>query len=212
VKQVISELLKVWWDSPKRKSAYQTGAPAMSNFPFHSVESAPEASKKLLMGVEKMFGFIPSVLGALAEAPAALETYLTVNGLFDKTSFDVTERQVVLITANFYHNCEFCMAAHSAIAKMQGVPDVVIEALRNDTPLPTAKLEALRTFTRDVLDGRGWVDPAKTQAFYDAGYGQQQVLEVIMGIALKTVSNYTNHFAKTPVDEAFKPFAWKKSA
>ena len=92
------------------------------------------------------------------------------------------------------------------------VSDEISEALRNQTPLPTARLEALRSFTLAMLRQRGEVDQAQLQAFYAAGYSERQVLEVILGLAQKVMSNYTNHIAQTPVDRAFAPFVWEPKA
>jgi alkylhydroperoxidase family enzyme len=102
--------------------------------------------------------------------------------------------------------------AHTGLAKLDAVPDDVVEALREGTPVADPKLEALRTFTVQVVRERGWVRDDDVQSFLDAGYTRQHILEVILGMAHKVISNYTNHLAKTPVDAAFKEFAWEKPA
>ena len=99
-------------------------------------------------------------------------------------------------------------AAHSVIAEMQKVSADVIEALRDDKPIPDQNLEALRKFTTQVIEKRGWVDDADTRDFYAAGFSQQQVLEVVLGVAFKTISNYTNHITETPLDDAFAAREW----
>ncbi|CAE7383839.1 unnamed protein product [Symbiodinium necroappetens] len=182
----------------------------MVDFTLHTPETAPDGASERLAAAQKSLGFVPSLWAIQAEAPALLEGYQTLAAIFDKTSFTATERQTVMITVNFDNECTFCMAAHTGIAKSQGVPDDVIEALRNDTPLPDAKLEALRRFTRAVVTTRGWVEDSDVEAFLAAGYGRQQVLEVILGVGLKVLSNYTNHVADTPLNEAFQTFAWTK--
>ena len=91
------------------------------------------------------------------------------------------------------------------------VDDAITDALRNETPLPTEHLEALRTFTLAVVRNRGNVDDAEVAAFLEAGFSKRQVLEVILGAAQKVISNYTNHLAKTPIDKPFKKFAWQKA-
>lgn len=100
------------------------------------------------------------------------------------------------------------MPAHTGIAKMMKVDDEISNALRDETALPNAKLEALRTFTIAMVRERGNVSDETLQTFYDAGYGQRQVLEVILGLAQKVMSNYTNHIANTPVDQVMEKFAW----
>ena len=91
------------------------------------------------------------------------------------------------------------------------VSDEISEALRNETPLPSEKLEALRDFTLKVVRSRGDISDADVQKFIDAGYTQRNVLEVVLGVAQKVMSNYTNHLAETPVDKPFQAFDWKKS-
>lgn len=90
------------------------------------------------------------------------------------------------------------------------VDDAITEALRNETALSSDRLEALRTFTLAMVRERGEVDQATVQRFLDAGFTRQQVLEIVLGIAQKVMSNYTNHLAETPVDAPFQPFVWKK--
>jgi len=175
-----------------------------------TLNSAPTAAKPLMEGAQKKFGMVPNLLGVLANAPAVLEGYLTLSGIFDKTSFRPLERQVVLMTSNFTNNCDYCMAAHTTIADMQNLDRSVIDAIRDDTPIADDKLEALRLLTADVVASRGYPKAATIEAFISAGYKPEQVLEIIMGVALKVMSNYTNHVAETPVDAAFSANSWRK--
>ncbi|MEE2877621.1 MAG: carboxymuconolactone decarboxylase family protein [Pseudomonadota bacterium] len=183
----------------------------MVEFTLHTPATAPEGSRERLENAEKSMGFVPALWAAQAEAPALLEGYQTLANIFDKTSLDKTERQIVLMTSNYENECHFCMAAHTAISKSQGIDDAVIDALRNNTPLPNEKYEALRTFTRKVVQERGWVEPAEVDVLINAGYTRQTALEVVLGVGLKVLSNYTNHIVDTPVNEQFQPFAWSKS-
>ncbi len=181
----------------------------MTDFKVHTIESAPEASKPTLEKAQKTLGFVPNLYGVFAESPAMLEAYATLGGIFDRsTSFTATERQVVLLTAIFENECDYCMAAHSTIAGMQRVPDDVVQALRRGEPIPDVRLEALSAFARKVVRERGWVSEGDVQAFLDAGFTRAQLLEVILGIGMKILSNYANHIARTPVDEAFQANAW----
>ncbi len=140
----------------------------------------------------------------LAEAPAALEGYATLFQIFDKSSFTPAERQVVYLTANYENECQYCMAGHSVLAKIAHVPDQAIAALREGQRIEDSQLEALRTFTSKVVTNRGWVSEADVNAFLAAGYTKQNVLEVILGVAVKVISNYTNHVAHTPADPFMK--------
>jgi AhpD family alkylhydroperoxidase len=183
----------------------------MIDFTIHTPETAPAASKPLLDKSRKAYGRVPGLHGVLAEAPKALEAYQILGTLFQDTSLTTIEQHVVWLTINYENDCGYCVPAHTGLAKLDAVPDDVIEALRNGTPIADPRLEALSRFTVQVVQKRGWVTDEDVQAFLDAGYTQQQILEVILGLAHKIISNYTNHVARTPVDAVFKKFAWEKS-
>ena len=180
----------------------------MSSFTTHTIESAPEASKQFLEGAKSAYSFVPNLLGNMAQSPALLEGYMALAGIFNKSNLSETERQVILMTNNRLNDCHYCMAAHTTISQMSGVPEDVIEALRNNTPIADTKLEALRTFATAVNESRGWPTETQVNAFIDAGYTQETILEVVLGTALKTMSNYTNHIANTQLDEAFTSNTW----
>ena len=181
----------------------------MTTFTTHTAQTAPATAQPLLQVAQKNYGFIPNLLGTMAEAPALLEGYMTLAGILAKTALSETERQIILMTNNRLNGCTYCMAAHTTISKGAGVPGDVIEALRNNTPIENAKLEALRQFSIVVNETRGWPSDADVAALIGAGYTKQTVLEVVLATAFKVMSNYTNHIATTPVDDAFAPNAWR---
>lgn len=182
----------------------------MTTLKIHNIETAPEASKALLENSQKAYGMIPGLHGVLAAAPQALEAYQKIHELFTQTSFNEEELTVVWQTINVEHECHYCVPAHTGIAKMMKVDDAITEALRNETPLADSKLEALRTMTLTIVRNRGNVTQTDLDAFYAAGYGETQVLEIILGLSQKTISNYVNHIANTPVDAGFKKYEWTK--
>ena len=184
----------------------------MTDFTLHDETTAPDDSKALLAKSQKAFGMIPGLHAVMAEAPGLLDAYQQVHELFLNSSFDKDEITVVWQTVNVENNCHYCVPAHTGIAKAMGVDDAITDALRNETPLPNARLEALRDFTLSVVRDRGNVDDAKVQAFLDAGFTKRNILEVVLGYSQKVMSNYTNHLAQTPVDKPFQKFAWQKGA
>lgn len=184
----------------------------MSKLELHTHGSAPTDSKPLLAGVEKAFGFVPNISAVLAESPATLKAYMTVSRILDESSLTPEECQVAILAINHYNACHYCVAAHSVIAEMAGVDSDVVDAIRDGARIPDARLQALRVFTTQILEKRGWVDHDDIEAYLTAGFTMAQVLEVILAVALKTISNYANHIADTPVDEAFKARAWTPRA
>ncbi|SLN62840.1 carboxymuconolactone decarboxylase family protein [Ruegeria meonggei] len=182
----------------------------MANFPSHDLTTAPEGSKPLLEKSQAAFGRLPGLHKVMSESPQHLEGYQVLHHLFLQTDFDNDEKTVVWQTINVANECHYCVPAHTGIAKMMKVSDDITEALRNETPLPNAKLEALRTFTLQMMDQKGNVTDAQLQAFFDAGYSHRAVLDVVLGLAQKTMSNYVNHMAQTPVDEVMRGFLWER--
>jgi alkylhydroperoxidase family enzyme len=178
----------------------------MSNFKIHDMESAPAASRPLLERSIKGFGSIPNLHAVMAEAPAVLDAYQLLHGLFQQTSFNKEELTVVWQTINVEHECHYCVPAHAAIASMMKVDSSLTEALRNRQPMPNDKLQALHDTTLAIVRSRGRLTDEQTARFYAAGYGQQQLMEIILGLAQKVMSNYVNHLADTPVDSRFASF------
>lgn len=183
----------------------------MTTFEVHTTESAPAESQPVLAEAKKKLGAIPNLFGMLAESPAILEAYANLGSILEKSAlFDSTELQVVLMTTSFENDCQYCMAAHSAIASMQNVPADVVQSLREGTAIADPKLEALHVFTRAVVQQRGMVSLRELEAFLVAGHTKRHVLEVVLGVGLKTLSNYANHIADTPVDAPFQRLAWSR--
>ena len=177
-------------------------------FQVHTIETAPEAAKQDLQAAKQAFGFLPNLLGVLAEAPIALKAYIELTGLLEQASLSSVEQELMMLAGSFANECGYCMAAHSTSAKMAKMPAPILEALRAGHPLPDPKLEALRSFTADMVNSRGRVSDERIQEFLGAGYTRQNVLEVVFAVAMKTLSNYANHLTETPLDRAFAAHAW----
>lgn len=114
------------------------------------------------------------------------------------------------MTANYENNCHYCVPWHTFIMKQGKMPDGVIDALRSGEPLPDAKLDVLRTFTRLLIENRGHAGDDALAALIDAGYSEQNALDVVLCLAVKLMSNYTNAITHTRLDDPPKAFEWTK--
>lgn len=179
-------------------------------FPLHDETTAPEAAQAALAATRKNFGMIPNLERVMANAPALLTGYSTLWDLFDETSLTPVERQVVYLTANFENDCEYCVTWHSLLAQKAGMDRGDLDALRTGRVLPAAKLDALHRFAKALIQERGNVAPAQLDAFLASGYTRVQALEVVLGLAVKVMSNYTNSIAGTPLDDAVEKLRWRK--
>ncbi len=175
------------------------------SFTLHTKKTAPPESRPILENVEQAFGFIPNMLAVLSESPLALSAYTTVTGLIEeKARLAPQEQQVVMLTVSQENGCGYCGAAHSKLAEMNKVPADVIKDIQEGKEPSDAKLAVLSRVTRELIKKRGWIDENTIDEFLNAGYDKAHLLDVLTIIALKTISNYANHIAETPVDPGFK--------
>ena len=178
-------------------------------FEFHTIESAPEAVKPDLEAAKKTYGTVPNLYRGFATNPATLKIYLGFNEqLQQHGTLSPVEQQVVYITASAENGCTYCVGAHSVLADMSKMPELTLNELRDQTELSDPKLNAIRNLTLSVMEHRGWVPEKDLADFEQAGYNESHVLEVITIVAQKTISNYFNHMAQTPLDEMFAGRAW----
>jgi uncharacterized peroxidase-related enzyme len=177
------------------------------------VGSAEPKARELLERAHKQLGMVPNMYAVMANAPEALDAYLYGYDRFRKESgFSPAEQEVVFLTISYENACDYCMAAHSVIADTRSrVPVAVTDAIRAGADVPDPRLRALSEFTRATLKKRGRPDRSDVEAFLAAGFAEKQILDVVLAIAVKTISNYTNHLFETPVDAAFRAREWTAS-
>ena len=179
-------------------------------FAVHTADTAPPKAQADIAAIQSKYGRVPNMLGAMAGAPALLKSYRALRDAFEETSFTAIERNVVLLAVSYENDCRYCMAAHSILARMQDVPGDIVSALRDGTALSDSRLETLRRFTQSVVTGRGTPGTASRDAFFAAGFTPANALEVVLGVGLKTLSNYTNHLVKPTLDEGYASASWSK--
>ena len=182
----------------------------MTEFTFHDQKSAPEKSKLILKKLLAESG-PNSFYSILAESPEALASYIALHKAFSATSFSNEERTVIWQVINVENECHFCVPAHTKMAKLMNISDKLINALRNETSLSNDKLESLRDFTLILLRKRGHASNEEILLFLKSGYTKKNILEIVVGIAQKTISNYINHLTKPPIDEQYKKYSWVKA-
>ncbi|SLN19173.1 Carboxymuconolactone decarboxylase family protein [Roseovarius gaetbuli] len=174
-----------------------------------SDDVAEGQAKDLLEGARAKLGFVPNMYRGMANDPGLLSTYLHGYDQFRQSGhFTAPEQEVVFLTVSEANGCDYCTAAHSMLAiNVSKLAPEHTQALRDGKPLADEKLEALRQFTHHMWEARGLASKAKAEAFKAAGYGDVHVLEIILALAVKTISNYANHVNHTDVDDVFAPFA-----
>lgn len=183
------------------------------DLPAQTIGTAGPRGDELLAGAKRQLGFVPNMYANMANAPGVLETYLTGYRLFREAGgFSPVEQEVVFLTISRANGCTYCMAAHSMIAdKASKVPPEVLRAIREEQPIGAPKLKALSDFTRVMVDSRGMPPSDALEAFRAAGYTDRHALDIVLAIAVKTLSNYSNHLFATEVDPQFAGYRWPSS-
>jgi len=177
--------------------------------PANPDQAEPLARERLEEALNKL-GFIPNMYTVMANSPGLLDTYIHgYNRFREGSGFTAPEQEVVLLAISRENGCTYCVAAHSFLAdKMSSVPLAVTNAIRDGGQIPDAKLASLHDFTRTMVTKRGLPSRAEVEAFLAAGYSERHILEIVLAIAVKTLSNYANHLFHTPVDDLFATRTW----
>lgn len=175
-----------------------------NGFTAHDLTTAPQEAVPYLKRARTHFGFLPNLLALMAESPATLKGYRVLDEIFLAGTLSQQECLVVQLTASVENDCQYCITAHSMQARRAGVDEAVIAAVRSSAQVPDARLAALANLVRELIERRGALDEIQVIRFLDTGFSRAQLLEVILGIAVKTISNYTNHLVGAPVDKELR--------
>lgn len=181
----------------------------MNDIAFPTLDDVSPDALPYLEGPMKHLGFVPNLLVGLSSSPATLASYIELSKHFAKVGLTGIEMQVVLIVASLENACAYCMAAHSTFATNQKIDKAVLAALRAGSELPDPKLDALAAFVRTLVRTSGHVPQETLHRFMSAGYTREQGLGVLIGVAMKTIANFGNHFMQTPLDPQFAAQRWQ---
>ena len=189
-------------------------SPFKLTLPAKTLEDADPKAREVLEQTRAKMGMIPNMYGTMANSPAMLQTYAQGYALFRENSgFTPAEQEIVFLVISRENECHYCMAAHSFVAdNLSKVPPEVTDAIRNDDLIADKKMAALREFTRRMVISRGRPNQDEVAAFTLAGFSESHILDIILAISVKTISNYSNHVFDTPVDAAFAVRAWEVRA
>ncbi|RSM44591.1 carboxymuconolactone decarboxylase family protein [Amycolatopsis balhimycina DSM 5908] len=181
----------------------------MTSYRIHTAATATEAVREPLEVLQGAFGFVPAAAGLMANSAALLNTFFAAFGYFRGTgTFGPAERQVLLLSNAVANGSEWAVAFHSLEALADGVEPDVVEALRRGEAPGDERMAALSAFTRSLIAGRGHIGEAEVTAFEAAGFTGEQVFEVVTGIAISVMTNYTANVARPPLEDAVAPYAW----
>jgi alkylhydroperoxidase family enzyme len=181
----------------------------MSDYPVHTIDSAPAQSKPVLAQLQQTFGLIPNIAAKMAASPVLINGFI---GLFERVhSSSLTEPQIqtLLLTNAVTNASEWPVAFHTALALKAGVRPVDVDAIRDGRLPEDARLAALSLLARTLIERRGRLSSAHRNRFFEAGFSAEQMLEVIAVVAASTITNYTASVTEPPLEAQFEAFAWR---
>jgi len=180
----------------------------MHSYRIHTVESAPEKSRPALQGLKQAIGIVPNLAATMAESPVLLSGFVGAFANFHGGTFSGAQRQILLLTNAVANTCAWAVAFHSVMALKEGVDPAHVRAIR-ERRLPTdAQLAALSGFTRSLVEMRGHVIESDLASFSAAGFGPDQVLEVIAGLAVSVLANYAGNITNPELEQPFQAHTW----
>lgn len=181
----------------------------MTSYQIHTEDTAPEAAKGPLAALQEAFGFVPAAAGLMANSPALVNSFFSAFGHFrGGGTFGPDERQVLLLSNAVANGSEWAVAFHTLEALADGVEPSVVEALRRGELPADPRMAALSAVTRAIIGTRGRLDDADVAAFTAAGFTQEQLFEVITGVAISAMTNYTANLARPELEASVLPHAW----
>ncbi|MCB8879452.1 carboxymuconolactone decarboxylase family protein [Acidisoma cellulosilytica] len=182
----------------------------MTNFPVHTIETAPAGARPALENLQANFGMIPNILGSMSTSPVLINSLVGLFGQVHGGSFTEAQIQTLLLTNAVTNESAWAVAFHTALALKEGLDAADVQAIRERRLPQDEKLARLSALAQSLILKRGHLDQQDIQAFLAAGFEKGHALEVIAVVAASTITNYTGSVTQTPLEAAFQPYAWTK--
>ncbi|OAH96910.1 alkylhydroperoxidase [Methylomonas methanica] len=172
----------------------------MNRIAIPTAEQTPAASLPLLDAVKKQLGVVPNLMKLVGNSPAALEGYLSLNGALGKGVLEPKTRERIALAIAEINGCSYCLSAHTYLGKNVAKLDDAEMAANRNGHSSDPKAAAAVTFAARVAQQRGHVSDAELSAVKAAGYSNAEIVEIVLHVALNTLTNYINEVAQTEID------------
>ena len=180
----------------------------VTDFPVHTIDSAPERSQPALRQLQSAFGLIPNLIGAMSTSPILIDSLVGLFGKVHGGSFTEAQVQTVLLTDAVTNASTWAVAFHTTLALKEGIDPADVQAIREGRLPKDRKFAALSALAKTMIEKRGHLNDDDVDRFLAAGFGKDHLLEVIAAVAASTITNYTGSITKPPVEAPFEAHAW----
>lgn len=175
----------------------------MQTFNIPTKADVNETNQGIFNNLESKIGFVPNLYAFYAHNETALGDYLALQNR--KSTLKAKEREVINLVVSELNGCRYCQSAHTAIGKMNGFTDEQILEIRSGSASFDSKLDALAKFTQAVAAQKGNVNDQDKEAFFSAGYDIANMIDVVMIIGDKIISNYIHNLTDFAIDFPLAP-------
>lgn len=170
----------------------------MRRVPIPTIETISERNQALFTNLEKGVGFVPNMYAIFAHSPTALEDYLTLQNR--KTSLSFKEKEIINLIVSQLNGCNYCKSAHTEMGKMAGFTEEQILEIRKGSISFNSKLNELLSLTKKIVEQKGEVTERALSYFFEAGYTSENLVDVVIAIGDKIITNYLFALVKVPID------------
>ena len=170
----------------------------MGTFNVPKREEVTESNQIIFDNLKNSLGFVPNLYATYAYSESALSSYLALSGA--NTSLNAKQKEVVNLAVSQVNECLYCLAAHTAIGKMNGFNEAEILELRAGNASFDNKLDALARLAKNMTENRGGTDADIVTNFFNAGWTKENLVDTIVLVGDKTISNYLHKTTNVPVD------------
>lgn len=157
-----------------------------------------ETNQSLFDNLQKGLGFVPNLYAYFAKSETALGDYLALQNR--KSTLRAKEREVINLVTSQINGCRYCQSAHTVIGKMNRFTEEQILEIRKGTASFDSKLDALAKFTASVVTNRGKATEESKNNFFAAGYTEANLIDVIIVVGDKIISNYIHNLTEFEID------------
>lgn len=162
-------------------------------------EATEGKSKELFNAVKGKMGMVPNMMRTMGNSPAVLNGYLGFSAALNSATLDPKLRELVSLMVANENGCDYCNSAHSFIGGKIGLNTEVLAQARSGVS-SDEKTHAALEFAKAILDTKGNVSDYEIEKFKKAGFGEEQIAEMIAAVSLSIFTNYFNNVVKTDID------------
>ncbi|MDX1629082.1 MAG: carboxymuconolactone decarboxylase family protein [Fulvivirga sp.] len=171
----------------------------MKNLEVLNREEASETTKEIFSALNDQLGMVPNVFGAIGNSGPALKATLAIGEALQNGEFSPKETEAIALAVAESNTCDYCLAAHTAVGKMNGFSLEETVSIRTGQ-VEDEKLKPLTDLAKAITETRGFPKQDLVDLFFEAGYSKAALAELIVLVGLNTITNYTNHIAGTEID------------